>query len=226
MTKPPASVHGRLYLLAFDRDRHRFGGCPPAVLALALRAAMVADLHLSGYLVDRGGRPYPGRAEGPGDPVLNREVAQFGFSTRVSWDEAIARSHDRTIRVVREQLQAGGWLRPRAHHTGTCLEPRDEDMVVALVEQAGGALQQALEGEVVNRRMLTLGLIAAVADLSCVKAVSRVALRHPRFPAVLDDAGPPIQALNRVLDAYFAQPRPVEDTDTCGGDDGGFAILW
>lgn len=134
--KLPATLHGRFYLLSFDQDRRRFGG-DPTVLDLALRAAKVADLYLSGHLVDRGGRPYPGRAEGPGDPVLNREVAQFGFSIRVSWDEAISRSYEPTIRVVRDQLEAGEWLRPRAYHTGTCLEPRDDEMVAALVRTSG-----------------------------------------------------------------------------------------
>jgi hypothetical protein len=43
--------------MAFDRDRHRFDGDNLWLFGFALRAAMLTDLYLSGYLEDNGGRP-------------------------------------------------------------------------------------------------------------------------------------------------------------------------
>lgn len=219
-------MHGRLYLLAFDRDGGRFGSHDPAVLAIALRAAKVTDLYLSGHLVDRGGRPYPGRAEGPGDPVLNGAVAQFGFTTRVSWDDAVAGSNQRTTAVVREQLHAGGWLRPRAHHVaglsaGTCLEPRDAEMVAGLAGQVGETLEQAIAGQTVEPRLLALGLIAVLADLPCVTAFGG----DPRLPELVAAAGPPLQALSRVVESYRTTSR-TSDGDSGARDVTGFFALW
>ncbi|WP_167106649.1 GPP34 family phosphoprotein [Mycobacterium sp. DL592] len=230
MTEPPASLHGRLYLLAFDRDRGRFGSRDPALLVIALRAAKVTDLYLSGHLVDRGGRPYPGRAEGPGDPVLNGAVAQFGFTTQVSWDDAVTRSNQGTTAMVRQQLQAGGWLRPRVHHVpglsaATCLEPRDEEMVAELAGLVGRTLEQAIAGQTVEPRLLALGLIAVLADLPCVRTFGGDARRSPRLSELVQAAGPPLQALSRVVESYRSTSRSCDgDTDARNG--AGFVILW
>ena len=40
----PQTLHGQLYLLAYDRKRHRFDGDNLPLFGLALRAAMLTDL--------------------------------------------------------------------------------------------------------------------------------------------------------------------------------------
>jgi hypothetical protein len=59
----PQTLHDQLYLLAFDRQRHRFDGDNCSLFGFALRAAMLTDLYMTGYLEDKGGRPYPSRVE-------------------------------------------------------------------------------------------------------------------------------------------------------------------
>jgi hypothetical protein len=54
----PQTLHGQLYLLAFDRERRRFDGDNVPFFGFALRAAMLTDLDLTGYLEDKGGKPH------------------------------------------------------------------------------------------------------------------------------------------------------------------------
>lgn len=49
----PQTLHGQLYVLAFDRDRHRFDGDNLWLFGFALRAAMLTDLYLNGYIETR-----------------------------------------------------------------------------------------------------------------------------------------------------------------------------
>ena len=49
----PQTLHGQLFLLAYDRRRHTFDGDKRWCFGLALRAAMLSDLYLTGRLEDR-----------------------------------------------------------------------------------------------------------------------------------------------------------------------------
>lgn len=72
----PATLHGQLYLLAYDRNRHQFDGGNRPLFGFALRAAMLTDLYLTGYLEDQGGKPSQSRGTCPGDPVLRAAFEQ------------------------------------------------------------------------------------------------------------------------------------------------------
>lgn len=78
----PQTLHGQLYLLAYDRKRHRFDVYSGELFGFALRAAMLTDLYLTGHLEDKGGTPYPSSVARPGDPVLRAAFDQIGVTGR------------------------------------------------------------------------------------------------------------------------------------------------
>ncbi len=58
----PQTLHGQLFLLAYDRRRQTFDGDKRWCFGLALRAAMLSDLYLTGHLEgaeDDEGTRYP-----------------------------------------------------------------------------------------------------------------------------------------------------------------------
>ena len=88
---PTATLHGQLYLLAFDRKRHRFEGDNLKLFGFALRAAMLTDLYLTGHLEDKQGQPYASRVERLGDPLL-RAAFEQSVSSGKDWAELITES--------------------------------------------------------------------------------------------------------------------------------------
>jgi hypothetical protein len=136
----PQTLHSQLYLLAYDRKRHllRFNrNHHRRLFGFALRAAMLTDLYLTGYLVDKNGKAYPASVARPADPVL--QEALKGVNGQ-NWSNLIARSEHDVRRVVRDQLEAIGWLRAQERRLlGIIPTARlglyDEDMVSGLADR-------------------------------------------------------------------------------------------
>lgn len=82
VSQVPSTLHGHLFLLAFDPKSRRFDGHDPTLFGFALRAAILTELQLRGYLVERQGVPVPAKAASPDDPVLRAAFAQVGVHNR------------------------------------------------------------------------------------------------------------------------------------------------
>lgn len=176
----PATLHGRLFLLAFDPRSRRFDGYDPTLFGFALRAAMLTDLHLRGYLVERAGRAVPARAAGPDNTLLRAAFAQVGVHNRATWAQLVAGNAQEAISAVREQLVTEGWLRPRRHPgfaVSADLEPYDESRVGALADETTGALRTAIAGGSADPWSVAGGLLAALARLPGAVHVQRDRLR-------------------------------------------------
>jgi hypothetical protein len=99
----PQTLHGQLYLLAYDRKRHRFSAGSVVVFdannfplsGYAVRAAMLTDLYLTGHLEDKGGNPYPSSVNRPDDPVLRAAFHQIGVIGRNDWAQLITEKQGR-----------------------------------------------------------------------------------------------------------------------------------
>lgn len=178
----PSTLHGQLFLLAFDPKLGRFDGHDSRLFGLALRAAMLADLCLQGYLVERQGWAVPGRAASPDDAILRAAFAQVGVHNRATWAELVARDSHETISMVREQLITAGWLRtgrPAVRAVpGASLEPYDPSRVGALAHQVAGALRDAIAGRPAEPWLLACGLLAVLARLPGVADVAGSADRQ------------------------------------------------
>ncbi len=168
-SRVPSTLHGQLFLLAFDSRSGRFDCHDPQLFGFALRAAMLTDLHLRGFLVERAGKPVPARAASPDDQILRAEFAQVGVHNRATWAQLVAGNQHETITAVREQLINEGWLRTRRQPgLAVCdagLEPVDQCQVGALADAARGALRNALAGLPADPVSVACGLLAAAAEL-------------------------------------------------------------
>ncbi|WP_431235042.1 GOLPH3/VPS74 family protein [Mycolicibacterium psychrotolerans] len=168
-SRVPSTLHGQLFLLAFDPRSGRFDDHDPQLFGFALRAAMLTDLHLRGFLVERAGKPVPARAASPDDPILRAEFAQVGVHNRASWAQLVAGNQHQAITAVREQLVNEGWLRtgprPGLPICDTSLEPFDQCQVRALADAARDALRNALAGLPAEPWPVACGLLAAAAEL-------------------------------------------------------------
>jgi hypothetical protein len=104
----PESLPARLYLLAFDTEKGRLTS--RSQLGLVLRAAALADLYLDGRLADDGGKVQATGTGPVGDPVLDDVLQETADGSRRSWHRSVGRHERRTVRAVRDQLEAGGWF--------------------------------------------------------------------------------------------------------------------
>ncbi|WP_052960183.1 GPP34 family phosphoprotein [Mycobacterium sp. EPa45] len=165
----PPTLHGQLFLLAFDPKSRRFDGYDPTLFSFALRAAMLTELHLRGFLTERAGWAVPARAASPDNPILRAAFAQIGVHNRATWTQLIAGDEHEAISAVREQLVNEGWLRTRQQPgSAVCdarLEPYDESRVAALADEVGGALRNAIAGLAAEPWSVGCALLAALAEL-------------------------------------------------------------
>ncbi|BBX10058.1 GPP34 family phosphoprotein [Mycolicibacterium aichiense] len=195
----PSTLHGQLFLLAFDPRSGRFDGYDPALFGFALRTAMLTDLYLRGFLVERAGKPVPARAASPDDPILRAEFAQVGVHNRATWAQLIAGNQHEVIAAVREQLLTVGWLRPRRQPgllvCDASLEPFDQCRVRALAQVARGALRNALAGLPAERWPVACGLLAVTAELPVMDGLSVDVQGWGRLDAIAAGALVPVSGL-------------------------------
>ncbi|MFC7381399.1 GOLPH3/VPS74 family protein [Sphaerisporangium rhizosphaerae] len=107
----PGSLPQRLYLLAYDIERGR----PTArwKLGYLMRAGILAELLLRGCLDDATGGPVASRTAVPDDALLDAALQQIAASRRRTWQHWVNKGSHRAVRQVRDQLEAGGWIRVR-----------------------------------------------------------------------------------------------------------------
>lgn len=203
VSQVPSTLHGQLFLLAFDPKLGRFDGHDTALFGFALRAAMLADLYLRGFLVEREGRAVPGKAISPGDLLLRGTFAQVGVHNRATWAELIAGNAQGTVCAVREQLLTEGWLRGGRYAAvqavpGAGLEPHDACRVGALAEDFSAALRNAITGIPVEPWLLAGGTLAVLARLPGLAGFVSGAGGN-RMPKLMNMAIAPVAGLNEVL---------------------------
>lgn len=147
----PATLHGQLYLLAYDPLRRRYELDQLWLLGLALRAAMLTELFLAGHLRDVDGQARTASAPRPGDPVLRDTLEAASSGESRTWQWLVAANQEHTPKLVRDHLEARGWLQQqRCRRLGifptTRLRPADEDLTGRLVDRVVTALHDASVG--------------------------------------------------------------------------------
>ena len=191
----PRTLHGQLFLLAYDRNRRRFEFGSDGSwknqwrFEFALRAAMLTDLYLAGYIENRNGEASLLKAHHD-DPLLQKALDHCAGR---GWSQLVYRG-GRTHQDVFDQLETAGWIDGRERRTFGIL-PRarhavyDEDMVDALVGRVREALRNILDDRPADPRSLAIGLIAVQAQTPAVTDFiddprQRTALREMTFAAI------------------------------------------
>src|SRR6478752_676303 len=111
----PQTLYGQLYLLAYDRRRHRFDFGKLWLLGYALRGAILTELLLGGHLRDADGMAqHTGRL--PADPVLRTALETIDDDDPRSWSLLVVIDQQDTYALVRQQLEQYGWVGPQRRH--------------------------------------------------------------------------------------------------------------
>lgn len=137
----PESLPARMYLLAYDTDRDRMTS--RSQLGLVLRAAALAELYLTERLTDDGGKARAGDDRPTGDPLLDEMLQQIAAHRPRSWHRWIGRQEHGTIRTVRDQLEAGHWVKvERRAILPDRVELRDRRAVKQYADEVRAALRR------------------------------------------------------------------------------------
>lgn len=222
----PQTLHAQLYLLAYDRKSRRFrfdqdnSWSIRWLFGFALRAAMLTDLYLTGYVGDTDGKAHRLKTAGHPDPVLDDALNGVGGQ---EWAKLIAFRGRDARGVVHDQLEAIGWILGRQRRTFGILPAArhwlyDEDMVSGLADRVTAALQNILDDRPADPRSLALGLIAVQAQMPVVHSFiknswQREALREMTLAAI-----EPILGLHQATHNQFSEFR---GGGGCGGGCGG-----
>lgn len=205
----PQTLHGQLYLLAFDRDQHRFDGDNLSLFGFALRAAMMTDLYLTGYLQDKDDKPHRLSDTPPNDPVLR---AAFHQIRGTDWARLIAENQGKAPHVVRDQLQATGWLHVQRHRIlglipTTRVTLYDKDIVSILAHQVTEALRNAIHGRPADPRPLAVGLLGVLGQMPSVFSYEECARHRQELRELTLAAIAPIVGLHQAIQAYLEDTR-------------------
>ena len=203
----PTGLHGRLYLVAYDRARRRFRGESPILLEYALRAAVLSDLYLDGHLIDRSGRAQRSTTT-PQDPVLRTVFDQISVEHPPRWDDAILQDPKSLAMLVHEDLHAAGWLcRDERRRLGVfparAVAPADETVCEELVAEARDGLASIIAGRPARPRTLALGLLAHHAQLPATISFTDSVDDRAVLAAATAAAIAPIAALGTAIGNHF-----------------------
>lgn len=167
---------------------------------------MLTDLYLTGYVADEEGKVHRTNSASHPDPVLDEAL---GGAAGRSWTQLITNGGGHAREVVRDQLEAIGWVNGRERRTfGVLPHARqavyDVDMVGSLAERVTQALRNILDDRPADPRPLALGLIAVLAQMPVVSnfnenELNRMALREMTFAAI-----EPILALHHAIHSQSA----------------------
>ncbi|WP_164478652.1 GPP34 family phosphoprotein [Mycolicibacterium stellerae] len=217
----PQTLHGQLYLLAYDKKRRQFqfdcnsGWNKQWRFEFALRSAMLTDLHLTGYIEDRNGEACRLKTRHD-DPVLNdmlNRAAGQGWSQLVS-------SGNRTCQDVHHQLAAVGWIHGQRRRMVGIVPARfevyDDDLVGGLAHRVTDTLRDILENRAVEPRSLAVGLIAVQAQLAVVSAFTGHANHRDRLREMTLAAIEPILGLYQAIHIRYSS-RMGGGGGGCGG---------
>jgi hypothetical protein len=202
----PKTLHGKLFLLAYDRRRKRLDGDRHWRFGLALRTAMLTDLFLSGHLEDHEGGPRRvAISPPPEDPVLAAALAEIGEVENRVWAVAIAPgSQEEAPRVVRSQLEDNGWVKTQRRRTlGVVTADRlhlsDEDTVSRLADRVAVAMRNAIADKPCDSRARALGLIGALGQLPTVFTFEGTERDRDALEYLLCNDAPPIRGMREVV---------------------------
>lgn len=206
----PTTLYGQLYLLAYDRHRHQFRSSNQWLYSCALRAAMLSDLYLGGYLGDRDGRAHRRRAiDPPADPLLSAMLAGV---TGWDWKRMTVYQADRSDHVVRQRLEAVGYVSPPGPRrfgvlARTDSRVYDEDLIGALVDRVRDALSQISRESQADSPLAVLGLLCALGEVPTVASSGDTARYHAALRDGTVVAIPPVMGLAQAAERHYDDVR-------------------
>lgn len=198
----PATLYGQLFLLSIDRQRMRFDHRNPALAGMALRAAMLTDLHLNAQVHDLHGMPRESGGARPKGVVLAAMLDELNRCKYTSWARAISPKPERAIRTVQLQLEADGWIGLRRTIPGITA-PRvslhDGALVESLADRVTHAVRNAVAGQPAEPLPLAVGLLGIIGQLPTVFSYREAAHNKARLLSLIAATIEPILGLQEAV---------------------------
>lgn len=197
----PESLPARLYLLAYDKRRQRLTA--RTQLGYVLRAAALADLELRGDLADEDGKVRVVADRRVDDPVLDAVLQEIAGSRPRTWGHWVRAGQRATKRAVRDQLDAGRWIRVEPRRVlglfpAATVTLRDPRALSRLTLTAARTLHGGRPAERLDRRDATLVALAAAGELPVLSRRQRREQRR-RITRLTERSGSAAPALHKVV---------------------------
>lgn len=211
----PQTLHGQLYLLTFDRRRNGFDGDNRLFFGLALRAAMLTELYLTGHLRDDGDEVYPVGLSRPADPLLGAVLDLIGDVEPAQWAGVIEHDQREARGLVRSELETDGWLSSQQRRVlgiipTTRLRLHHEAQVSVLADQVITNVRDAIAGRPADRRLLAIGLLGAVGQLPTVFDLEEAKRHRLELYQLVHDGFPPIAAMAGLIERLERAVHDIE----------------
>ncbi|SHM21642.1 GOLPH3/VPS74 family protein [Cryptosporangium aurantiacum] len=195
----------RLFLLAYDPKKQRLTNW--SHLGTLLRAAVLAELAISGHIADQDGRVVVVGKPVIDDPVLGVVLAEIAESKKPrKWQDWAGRRTGACLKLVREQLAAEHVIRADRHRLlGVFpywkITLRDTRARHRFAESARRALRGGEQVDRVDVRDAAVVALAAYGELRIV--VSRADRRQfkRRIETLGERVGPVVKGLKKAIQA-------------------------
>lgn len=208
MPDGPLSLPAHLYLLAWDIPKAGVAGADE--VPRLVRAGALVELARLGLLVDEDGIATPADLDAySGDPVLDGLLELVHESRPHRWRSWVSVHTRITLDAVREQLAAGGYLRPLKKRALGLFPTVDYDLerpaaVETLQEEARRILRGPVPVADVSERDAALVVLAAAAELRTLRTREDRARYGRRVEELAERGGLAAPALGKIVDEVRA----------------------
>jgi hypothetical protein len=207
----PTRLADRAFLIAYDVEKQKLtGGDSHGQL---IRAAVLVELTLAGYLVDENGKPR-GTGGRTSDPILDAVLDQIADSKARSWKHWVEKDAKVTYQAVRERLATN---RVIAVTEGTVLgvfprkvvHVRDTRIVRVLVADLRRVVLSGAPTNQLDPLALALVPLVSAVELNTVFSGRERREHRERIRVLAERAGPAAKALRKVVEGQIAAAGAV-----------------
>ncbi|GIH03688.1 hypothetical protein Rhe02_17550 [Rhizocola hellebori] len=194
----PAPLTSRVYLLAYNTDKHKLT-CN-GYLGYVLRAAALTELHQAGALSDMDGVVKPARTHLK-DPLLVKVLEEISNAPRPrKWAYWVGHAQTPMFRAVQQRLVEDQLISTeRFRILGIFPATRVKVLRHRAVTQLRSIVSRALAGGSVDPHDGALAALAAIGEVRIAVARAQVRERKQRIDHLAAQAGPALPALHKVI---------------------------
>ena len=199
----PAPLTSRVYLLAYNTEKHRLT-CN-GYLGYVLRAAALTELHQAGALSDVDGRVKPERVHVK-DPLLLDVLQEISGAPKPrKWAYWVRHAQTPMFRAVQQRLVQERLISAE-HYRILGIFPATRVRVHAhrAVTQLRTIVTRSLSGGHVEPRDGALTALAAFGEVRIAIGRSKARERKQRIESLAAQAGPALPALRKIVREHYA----------------------
>lgn len=202
--KLPAPLTSRVYLLAYNTDKHKLT-CD-GYLGYVLRAAALTELHQAGSLSDVDGKVKPGGTHLK-DPLLVNVLQEISSATKSrTWAYWVRHAQKPMFRAVQQRLAEQRLISTERYRIlGIFPATKVRVLEHRAVTQLRSIVSRALTGGSVEPQDGALAALAAIGEVRIAVSRAETRERKQRIDTLARQAGPALPALRKVIRDHHAQ---------------------